>query len=144
MTDAPKLDAISADERLRKVERLTQRAQFLHTQRAGQRHAHGPFIVYVVANTLGFNRIGLTTSRKVGNAVVRNRWRRLCREVFRLNKGALTPGHDLVIIVRAKQPPSTFEQVEPTLLKALTRAIGRVNSTSSSPRRHVQGDRTTS
>lgn len=125
MKDAPKYEVLTGDERLRKVERLTRRAQFLKTQRAGKRHSYGPFVIYAAKNHLGFNRIGLTTSRKVGNAVVRNRWRRLCREAFRRNKHALDQGFDLVVIVRAKQAPLSFDDVERLLVKCAKSAIAR-------------------
>lgn len=125
VTDAPKIEAETRDERLPKVERLTRRAQFLKTQRSGKRHSYGPFVIYAAKNQLGFNRIGLTTSRKVGNAVVRNRWRRLCREAFRRNKHALDQGFDLVIIVRSKQAPMLYDDVERLLVKCASSAIAR-------------------
>ena len=123
--DAPKHEAPGSDERLRKVERLTRRAQFLQTQRVGKRHSYGPLVVYAAKNRLGFNRLGLTTSRKVGNAVARNRWRRLCREAFRRNKHALDQGFDLVVIVRAKQPAPCFEDLHRLLIKCAASAIAR-------------------
>lgn len=62
--------------------------------------ADGRIVVYAAHNTLGHPRIGLSVSRKVGNAVVRNRCRRLFREAFRLEREALPPGVDLVLIPR--------------------------------------------
>ena len=46
-------------------------------------------------------RLGLTVSRRVGNAVVRNRVKRRAREWFRTSRERLAPGRDLVIIARA-------------------------------------------
>jgi ribonuclease P protein component len=50
-------------------------------------------------NGLPYNRIAFTFSRKFGNAVERNRARRLSREVYRHVRDALMPGYDLVLLV---------------------------------------------
>lgn len=107
------VEEILADNRLRKVERLLERAQFLRVQRSGRRYSGENLVVYAARNDLGWSRIGLTTSRKVGKAHVRNRWRRLLREAFRLNKLGLPRGYDLVVVVsHGCQPPGLAPVVE--------------------------------
>jgi ribonuclease P protein component len=71
---------------------------------AKTREARGPVTVYAKPNDLGHPRLGLSVSRKVGNAVRRNRIRRLLREAMRLMQHDFAAGYDLVIVVRPPEP----------------------------------------
>ncbi len=68
------------------------------------REARGPLTVYGLPNGLGYPRLGMSVGRKVGNAVRRNRIRRLIRESFRLMQHDLPEGYDLVVVVRPHEP----------------------------------------
>lgn len=68
------------------------------------RDSRGPVTVYALPNALGHPRIGFSVSRKVGNAVRRNRIRRLMREAFRLMQHDVPAAYDLVIVVRPHEP----------------------------------------
>jgi ribonuclease P protein component len=61
--------------------------------------------VFVCENGLSHSRLGLSVSRRVGNAVVRNRWKRLLREAFRLHREQLPSGLDLIIIPQPGMEP---------------------------------------
>ena len=78
--------------------------EFAAVYDAKTRESRGPLLVYALPNGLAHPRIGLSTSRKVGTAVRRNRIRRLLREAFRLMQHDLPRGYDLVVVVRPHEP----------------------------------------
>ncbi|MDR1663399.1 MAG: ribonuclease P protein component [Clostridiales bacterium] len=75
-------------------------------------------VLYVLPNETGFNRLGVTVSRKVGKAVERNRIKRLIKENYRLAEGNLQTGYDMVVVARAAAGASVAE-------KSLFDGIGR-------------------
>jgi ribonuclease P protein component len=77
-------------------------------------------IVYACENGLDHPRLGLSVSRKFGKAHHRNRLRRLYREAFRLTRGQLPAGLDLVLIPRTAEPPALA-----ALLESLPRLAGQ-------------------
>ena len=77
---------------------LKKRKEFLRVQGGGQRFRRRHFVMLVLANGSEDARVGFTVSRRVGNAVVRNRVRRRLREALRHNSEYLCAGFDYVII----------------------------------------------
>lgn len=77
-------------------------------------------LVFAHDNGLPHARLGLSVSRKVGNAVQRNRWKRLLREAFRMEQQALPAGIDLVAIPRPDAEPSL------AALRRSLRALARI------------------
>lgn len=71
-------------------------------------------IIYALPNELTHPRLGLVVSKKVGNAVRRNCWKRLLREAFRLSQHELPP-LDLVCLPRFRGEPS-LEELKSSLL----------------------------
>jgi ribonuclease P protein component len=84
--------------------RLSLRADFDAVYEAKVRESRGPLTIYARPNGLAHNRIGISTSRKVGIAARRNRIRRLLRESFRQLQHELPGGYDLLAIVRTHEP----------------------------------------
>jgi ribonuclease P protein component len=66
----------------------------------------GLLLVFVGKNGLSHPRLGLSVSRKLGGSVVRNRWKRLLREAFRLSRTVLPDGIDIVVIPRPGAEPA--------------------------------------
>jgi len=81
-------------------------------------------------NNLPHPRLGLSVSKKVGNAVVRNRWKRLIREAFRLNREQLPAGIDLIIRPQKGAAPD-FEAISrslPALARRIAKRLERARS----------------
>ena len=64
--------------------------------------ANGYLVLYARKNRTEQNRVGVTVSKKLGKAVVRNRVRRRLREVYRLHEEQFAPGWDIVVVARSR------------------------------------------
>ena len=73
--------------------------------------ANGYMVLYARPNRLGVNRVGITTGKKLGHAVVRNRARRRLREVYRLNEHLFKPGYDIVVVARHRCIDADFRKL---------------------------------
>ena len=77
----------------------------------------GPYLVlYARKNRTAGNRVGITVSKKLGKAHIRNRTRRRIREVYRLNEERFQPGWDIVVVARTKAVDATFDKLTKSYL----------------------------
>ena len=84
--------------------------------------ANGMLVLYARPNRLGVNRVGITTGKKLGHAVVRNRARRRLREVYRLNESLFKPGFDIVVVARHRCISSDFQKLTKAYLSLAEKA----------------------
>ena len=78
----------------------------------GQSTANRYLVLYCRRNGSAENRVGITVSKKLGCAVVRNRARRRLRECYRLNEHLLRPGFDVVIVARSRCIDVPFSKLQ--------------------------------
>lgn len=97
---------------LRPTDRLKRREEFRRVQDTGKKHHTRHFLVVVLARPDdGPPRIGVTVTKKVGNAVQRNRVKRLVREVFRRERARFPMGCDVVFIAKDGAPDLRYDDV---------------------------------
>ena len=85
-------------------------------------YANGMLVLYARRNRSDRNRIGITSGKKLGHAVVRNRVRRRLREVYRLNEAAFQPGWDIVVVARSKAVKAEFTALTAAYLSLAKKA----------------------
>lgn len=79
-------------------------------------------VLYARKNRSGMNRVGITVSKKLGHAVVRNRTRRRLREVYRLNEDRFQPGWDIVVVARVRAVNAPFQKLTASFLTLAAKA----------------------
>ena len=90
--------------------------------------ADGFLVLYARKNRTPGNRVGITVSKKLGHAVVRNRTRRRLREVYRLNEQRFLPGYDIVVVARTRAVEAPFDALTASYL-ALAKKAGILRQT---------------
>lgn len=89
---------------------LTQNREFLRVYNKGKFAVTKNIVLYTLCNSLESNRLGVTVSKKVGNAVVRNRVKRLIKENYRNFEIQLYDGYDIVFVARKSERIPSFKE----------------------------------
>jgi len=112
------------DRRFRKEERLTRTADIDACYRAGRRAGGRLLRIHARPNGLDVARLAISVPARLCDAVRRNRWKRMVRESFRLNKEAIGSGIDLIVV--PTRPPAGIkrQEVEAALLDLVRRVRG--------------------
>lgn len=106
--------------------RLTRRSEFRRVYDAGRRLTGRHVQLFVLPNAVGVFRLGITVTKRVGGAVVRNRLRRRIREIFRTDRSLTRAALDVVVNVRdeARDAPTRALRAELVRLLPGFRAVG--------------------
>lgn len=104
-----------------RTDRLTSRRQFLAVYDHGRRVRGRLVTVFGLENRVGHCRVGITVTRRLGGAVVRNRAKRILREIFRIHRLSAVGSLDVVINAHASLPGSSREEIERDLLRCIDR-----------------------
>jgi ribonuclease P protein component len=108
-----------ASERYGKDVRLRKRLEFLRVQRLGVKASSKSFLIFTRRNSVGHARLGITASKRVGNAVARNRIKRLVREVFRRNRDKFPAALDIVVVAKQTASAASYEAARAELCGAV-------------------------
>ncbi len=103
------------------MNRLRGQKDFDRVRRVGRAWAHPLLVLNVVQNDQAYNRYGFIAGKSVGNAVARNRAKRLLREAMRRHD-EIEEGWDLVLIARKQMKGVLLDQVQAALDELLERA----------------------
>jgi ribonuclease P protein component len=105
--------------------RLRRPADFERVYAERRSASDGRMTVCCRPNGLSYSRLGLSVSSRIGNAVVRNRWKRLLREAFRLRRADLPESVDFIAIPRGGVKPE-LAWVSESLVRLAHRAVARL------------------
>ncbi len=106
---------------MEKIISLKNRA-FRKIYKYGKSVANPLLILYTLNNTFDYKRLGICSSKTVGNSVMRHRATRLVREAFRHVEGKIKPSFDLVLITRKPILEKKEMEVEEALIDLLKKA----------------------
>jgi len=111
-------------ETLSQYERIGKKKDFVFIYKRGRRYRGKYFTLIYLSNDLSFSRVAVVASKKVGNAVIRNKIKRRLRALFRRNKHLLNSPFDLVFISRKEMQAATWQDLRNDFLVAVN-AVGR-------------------
>ncbi len=83
---------------------LKENKDFRRLYARGRSYPSAVLVTYVMKNRCGKIRVGITTGKKIGKAVLRNRSRRIIREAYYSLSDEIKPGYDFVFVARSKTP----------------------------------------
>ena len=113
-------------EGLPKEKRLAKRREFLRVYETGRKWFSRYCVVFAAPNDLPFSRIGITATKKLGKATVRNRLKRWTREIYRRQRDPLSldaRALDVVVNVKPNAADAPFDQYRDDLQRTLQKVV---------------------
>ena len=107
---------------MKRRHRLADKERFRLVRQTGVSHAHPLLVLCLLPNDQAFSRCGFTVSRRLGNAVDRNRARRRMQEAVRLAWDLIEPGWDIVWVARPPLGSAEFPEIQDACIRLLHRA----------------------
>lgn len=104
---------------MEKKYRLRKNLEFRKVYNNGKNFWNRNLVLYIRKNDLEETRLGLTITKKIGNAVVRNKIRRRLKEIYRLNLYRVKSGYDLIIIPKKNVVNISYKELENALIHIL-------------------------
>jgi ribonuclease P protein component len=102
--------------------RLTQSADFERVRRSGKSYAHPLVVLVVLPSSVKQTRFGVIAGRSVGNAVQRNRAKRMLREAIRAFLPQINPGWNVILISRSQILTAKFTDIQDCLGQLFSKA----------------------
>ena len=102
---------------------LNKNWQFNRVYGRGKSYVHPHCVLYVAKNQVGYTRIGLTATKKVGHAVQRNRARRVMRAALAEHLSQNIGGYDIILVARGQTPRLKSTQLSKTLASSSPRRV---------------------
>lgn len=99
--------------------RLRKNMEFKKVYSGGKNYWNRNLILYIRKNKLDESRYGITITKKIGNAVVRNKIRRRIKEVYRLNLYRIKNGYDLIFIPKKNVVDLPYKELESAVIHIL-------------------------
>lgn len=104
---------------MEKKHRIRKNMEFKKVYKIGKNYWNRNFVLYISKNKLDYTRIGFTLTKKIGNAVTRNKVRRKMKEICRLNFYNIKKGYDLVFIAKKSTVNLSYDEIEKSIIHIL-------------------------
>lgn len=104
---------------MKNINSLKNSSEFKRVYQCGKSFANKNLVMYVLEKNDKENRLGISVSKKVGNSVIRHHVTRLIRESYRLHKGEIEEGFDIVVVARVNSKTCNYWDIERSFLHLL-------------------------
>jgi ribonuclease P protein component len=107
---------------MKKINIVKKNLEFNEIIKKGRKYYSDLFFVYILKNSYPYNRYGISVSKKVGNAVTRNKYKRRIKNIIDNLKNPLF-GYDIIIISRPKLKFSEYSDIENNIIKLMNEMV---------------------